>query len=154
MVMLGFYNSQVIWHLVQSWRWSTWNEWMTLAFRVFTFSNLQGPSGPLHSLTSSHLPWSAPIFVPEFSQRWLYSPCGGVPHVPLLHVDWIFCNLQFALLGGVLHSSSVSGALIFSFARSPVVCLLSEGWLSSSMPLQWIVNPWERRVGTNWKVNK
>lgn len=91
-------------------------------------------------------------FVPAFSQRWLYSVCGGVPHVPLLHVDWAFCTLQFAPLCRVLHSHGVSGALIFSFACSLVVCLLSEGWLSSSVSLQWIVNPWERRVVSCKKI--
>lgn len=137
-----------------NWKSSPSNERMTLAFRFFTFSNLQSPSGPPHSLTSSHLPWFAPISVPVFSQRWPYSSCGGVPHVLLLHVERAFCNLQFALRGRVLHSCSVSGALIFSFARSPVVCLLSVGWLSSSVPLQWIVNPWERRVANCKKKKK
>lgn len=134
-------------------RWFTSKEWMILAFNLFTFSNLQGSSEPPYCLTSSHLPWVAPIFVPLFSQWWLYFPCGGVPHVPVLHVNWAFCNQQFALLCRVLHSCSVPGALIFSFAHSLVVCLLSEGWLSSSVPLQWIVNPWERRVASCKKKN-
>lgn len=126
---------------------------MTLAFNLFSFSNLQDSSGPPYFLTSSHLPWVAPIFVPVFSQRWLFFPCGGVPHVPVLHVNWAFCNQQFALFCKVLHSCSVPGALIFSFAHSLVVCPLSEGWLSSSVPLQWIVNPRERKVASCKKKN-